>query len=329
MNTSEPSCDAAKTHQLAEILKSKNQKQLKDLLKVSDNIASSVKIYYDAFELKHKDTVKDTVKHTHTHTHKDTDSTTTDNNTYKPAVFTFDGPAFKGINPSSCDTNTIHYMQTHLRIIDPLYGALRPLDLIQPYRLEMATKAILKDLIDDNNTNTNTNTNTKQDTFKFKSLAHWWKDTITTNILTDMQHSDCKVLINLASDEYSSAIDIEQLKQHHCRFVKIAFQQEGKVIAVHAKRARGLMVRYISDNQLHHVQGIQEFNLEGYCFCQDKSQEDTIVFDRSKNWKDYKGDDDGEGDGDDAGESSKAAALGQKRKGKAESGKAASSKKAK
>lgn len=263
-SSSRPSCDIMKTRQLADILKSKSKKQLKDLLKVSDNISSTVKDYYDAFALDHVDVLLDEASKT-----KDDNATSKNNQKSKSAVFSFDGPAFKGINPSTCDSDSIQYMQAYLRIIDPLYGALRPLDLIQPYRLEMASKGILKDLGTDE-----------------KSLANWWKASVTTSILADMKASKCNLMVNLASDEYAAAVDQMKLEKEDCTFVKVAFQQEGKVIAIHAKKARGLMVKYISENKLESVEGIQQFDLEGYRFCEDRSDETTIVFDRSKNWND-------------------------------------------
>lgn len=252
LDTSSPGCDKSKTLQLSQIMKSKSKKQLKDLLKVSDKISDAVKNYYEAFEIQ--------------------DGDGNSNSNRKPAVFSFDGPAFKGINPSSCDSKTLTYMQTHLRIVDPLYGTLKPLDLIQPYRLEMATKAIMKDLNHDEGED-------------YKSLANWWKDSVTSSISSDMKECESSVLVNLASDEYAAAVDEAELSEHNFKFIKIAFQQEGKVIAVHAKRARGLMVRYVSENQLEGVDGMRNFDLEGYGFCEDKSNEHMMVFDRRKNWK--------------------------------------------
>ena len=252
-----PGCDTIKTLKLAQIMKSKSKKQLKDLLKVSDKISDSVKCYYDTFDM---------------NINKDNHFEQEQANK-KPAMFSFDGPAFKGIQPSSCDSNALTYMQLHLRIVDPLYGAIKPLDMIQPYRLEMATKAIMKDLNGDESED-------------YKSLASWWKDSVTGSILSDMKESGSIVLVNLASDEYAAAVDENELRRNNCRFIKIAFQQEGKVIAVHAKRARGLMVRYISENQLEDVDEIRQFDLDGYGFCEDKSNANMMVFDRRKNWKD-------------------------------------------
>ena len=314
IHISRPSCNEmnAKTQLLANILKSKNQKQLKDMLKVSDKISASVKSYYNSFRTQNNDSESD----------KDKDK---DQTNFKPAVFSFDGPAFKGIHPSSCDSNTLHYMQTHLRIMDPLYGALKPLDEIQPYRLEMATKAILKDIINmDGDGNGKSN-----DDVKYKSLANWWKESITSNILSDMKmnmaHADADadadvdkctstitIMVNLASDEYSAAVDTKRLVENNCKFIKVAFQQEGKVIAVHAKRARGLMVRYISEHQLVDIEGIQQFNLDGYAYREEKSKDGLIVFDRRKNWKDEEDVGENDNENDNAIDGDKAA--GKKRK---------------
>jgi cytoplasmic iron level regulating protein YaaA (DUF328/UPF0246 family) len=182
-------------------------------------------------------------------------------------VFAFDGPAFKGINAESCSKDALTYLQKHLRIIDPLYGALKPLDIIQPYRLEMATKGILKDL----------------DTSE-KTLANWWSKDVTSYINTDLMKSKSKYLINLASDEYSAAID-DALLGDGCNVLKISFQEEGKVVAVHAKRARGLMCRFIAENELEEPDGIKKFDWEGYKFVESTSDNSCFVFNRSKSWK--------------------------------------------
>uniref|UniRef100_A0A7S3PX88 Uncharacterized protein n=1 Tax=Chaetoceros debilis TaxID=122233 RepID=A0A7S3PX88_9STRA len=252
-----PSCDTEKTKLLAGILKSKSQKELKTLLKISDKIATKVKEYFDEYKLD-------------VHDRMECDSV-------KPAVFTFDGPAYKGIQASSCDETTMHYMQSNLRIIDPFYGALRPLDLIQPYRLEMATKAIIQDL-------------EVLETDKIKNLSSFWSTSVTQNIIDEFsrmrKEEDKRILVNLASDEYSAAIDLDMIKDSSCQFIKISFQQEGRVISVHAKKARGLMVRYISENQLEDQEDMKYFNLEGYAYIEERSDKNTYVFDRAKNYKD-------------------------------------------
>jgi cytoplasmic iron level regulating protein YaaA (DUF328/UPF0246 family) len=250
VGTSQPDCDEFKTKQLVEIIKSKSKKQLKDLLKVSDRIIYDVKKYYDAFDV----------------------NATTDKN-QKPAVFMFDGPAFKGIDPTTCDTPTFQYMQKNLHILDALYGALRPLDMIHPYRLDMNNKAILKEL----------------NVSGHKNMASWWKESITSKIALNMVESKSTILLNLASDEFAAAVDSAYFSNkdsegQQWRFLKVAFMQEGQVRAAHAKKARGLMVRYICQNQLEDLDEIRQFNWDGYSFCAEKSNDYLMVFDRNKNW---------------------------------------------
>lgn len=156
-------------------------------------------------------------------------------------------------------------MQSNLRIVDPLYGALRPLDMMQPYRLEMATKKAL-------------------DAKKMgdaKDLGSWWRPAVTASIGRDFEKRETKILLNVASDEYSAAVDGSALPEG-TRYIKAVFQQEGRVIAVHAKKARGMMVRYLSENGIKDVEGICKFADEGYRYVKSKSTDDTIVFNRPK-----------------------------------------------
>ena len=174
------------------------------------------------------------------------------------------------------------------------------MDLIQPYRLEMATKTILKDLMENNDhgekghassstTATTATTATARNNGRHKTLASWWSQSITNSIASNLNHKEHKVLVNLASDEYSAAIDTDLLPSGS-KFVKIVFRQEGRVIAVHAKRARGLMVRYIAENQITNLDQVKQFNEDGYTFVVESSpssssscSDDSILtFDRPK-----------------------------------------------
>lgn len=173
------------------------------------------------------------------------------------------------MDAKSCTPQTLHYLQANLRIIDPLYGLLRPMDLIQPYRLEMATKGILKDL-------------NKESSDHHNSLTNWWSKSVNDVIAKDLNgKKNGKYLINLASDEYAAAIDLELLPKD-TNYIKVAFFQEGKVIAVHAKRARGLMCRYIAENQITDLDDVKKFDFDGYSFVKERSDETTFVFDRPK-----------------------------------------------
>jgi len=125
----------------------------------------------------------------------------------------------------------------------------------------------------------------KSEIGSYKSLASWWSDSITTSLINDleMECDNDKVVINLASDEYAAAINSNHLSDK-CLYIKIIFQQDGRVIAVHAKRARGLMVRYIAENNITDAMSIHKFDLEGYKLVPSRSESDLLVFDREKNW---------------------------------------------
>uniref|UniRef100_A0A7R9W814 Uncharacterized protein n=1 Tax=Pseudictyota dubia TaxID=2749911 RepID=A0A7R9W814_9STRA len=114
-----------------------------------------------------------------------------------------------------------------------------------------------------------------------KTLADWWKTAVTSSIGVELEARAVKILLNLASDEYSASVDPGSLPEG-TQYVKIVFQQEGRVIAVHAKRARGLMVRYIAENNIKDIEGVKQFNAEGYHHVNNRSSEDCIIFDRKK-----------------------------------------------
>jgi cytoplasmic iron level regulating protein YaaA (DUF328/UPF0246 family) len=180
----------------------------------------------------------------------------------KPCIYSFSGAAYQGLQASECDESAMSYLQDNLRIVDPLYGVLRPLDRMQPYRLEMATKNLWKD--------------------KKLKLADYWKDAVTQRLSQDLEaRPGNPVLLNLASDEYSAAVDPKALPEG-TKYVKVVFWEEGRVVSVHAKRARGLMVRFLADNKSSDLKDVQKFAEEGYGFVHSKSDETTLVFDRRK-----------------------------------------------
>ena len=153
------------------------------------------------------------------------------------------------------------YMQRNLRIVDPLYGILRPLDIIQPYRLEMASKRVFP--ADE----------------KIK-LAEYWKTSVSEYLAADLVPRDSKIVLNLASDEYSAAVDVSALPEG-TQYVKVVFWDGGRTIAVHAKKARGLMVRYLATHMVTTLTDVQKFDAEGYSFVESKSDDTTLVFDRN------------------------------------------------
>ena len=178
----------------------------------------------------------------------------------KPAGYLFDGDVYTGLDMYHMDKNTAIYVNEHLGILSGLYGVLKPLDLIQPYRLEMGTK--LKNARGDN-------------------LYEFWGDEVTNVINACMAHSDDNVLINLASNEYFKAVKKKAL---NAEIITPRFEDEKngqyKVISFYAKKARGLMVKYAADNKLTSTEQLKQFDLAGYCYCADASDDKNWTFRR-------------------------------------------------
>ncbi|TVO69430.1 peroxide stress protein YaaA [Denitromonas ohlonensis] len=178
----------------------------------------------------------------------------------KPCVFAFNGDVYDGLDAASLDAEGVAYAQQHLRILSGLYGVLRPLDLMQAYRLEMGTR--LK-------------------TPAGKNLYEFWGDRPTEAINALLKKSSDAVLINLASEEYFKVIRPAALKG---RLVTPVFEDwkggRYKIISFHAKRARGQMVRYAIDHRLSEVDGLKQFDTDGYAFDAAASDADRWVFRR-------------------------------------------------
>jgi len=202
----------------------------------------------------------------------------------KPAIFSFSGAAYQGLNaPQFLETSSdpisvkaLSYLQSNLHIIDATYGVLKPMDQMQPTRLEMATKGLQLDNGSDQSSDKKKGTN----------LSEFWKPSVTNYLQKEIQSrpnpKNPIIVLNLASDEYSSAVHVPDLLEIEVKYIKAVFQQEGRVIAVHAKRARGLMVRYLATNQISIMEGIQQFNEEGYSYIPSRSTDEILVFDRKK-----------------------------------------------
>ena len=183
----------------------------------------------------------------------------TDNNA-KPAGYLFDGDVYSGLNMYHMDKETAIYINEHLGILSGLYGVLKPLDLIQPYRLEMGTK--LKNERGDN-------------------LYEFWGEAVTDTINARMADSDDKVLVNLASNEYFKVIKKKAL---NAEIITPRFEDEKngqyKVISFYAKKARGLMVKYAADNKLTNAEQLKQFDLAGYYYVDELSDDKTWTFRR-------------------------------------------------
>lgn len=179
------------------------------------------------------------------------------------AIHAFEGEAYKGLDSLSLTETALQYSEQHLLILSGLYGAIRPFDYINPYRLEMQTKL----------------TNSKG-----KDLYSFWKEELTTYVLERLAHSSGEqVLVNLASNEYSKALNLKEIQKHY-PVITIEFkEQKGdsyKVVGMYAKRARGMMVRYILNHQIENVEEIKAFDLDGYSFNMDLSDEGKWIFTR-------------------------------------------------
>lgn len=180
-----------------------------------------------------------------------------DLNNAKQAVLAFKGDVYTGLDADSLDDAALEYAQKHLRILSGLYGVLKPLDLIQPYRLEMGTK--LQNAIG-------------------KDLYQFWGAQLRASLENEPAMAD-QVLINLASNEYFKAV---QAKQLTARVITPVFKDwkngQYKMISFYAKKARGLMTRYLIDNQLTNPEDIKAFDCDGYTFSEADSAGDEWVF---------------------------------------------------
>jgi len=180
--------------------------------------------------------------------------------TAKPALLMFKGEVYNGLRADELNEKDLLFAQDHVRILSGLYGILRPLDLIMPYRLEMGTK--LK-------------------TGKGNDLYEFWGNQLTEKLNEAFHDHKEKVLINLASNEYVKALNTDELK---VRIINIQFKEERegtyKFITVYGKNARGLMTRFMIRNRIEIADDLKSFDLDGYFLNQELSKEDDWVFTR-------------------------------------------------
>lgn len=206
-----------KTKILAQILKEKTPKDLKELMKISDNIAELNYNRYQDFNLSNVEKLY-------------------------VAISSFAGEVYNGLDAKTLSNNELEYANNNLRILSGLYGLLRPFDQIQPYRLEMGTKL---------------------ENPEGKNLYDFWQSLITEKINNDFSTQ----IINLASNEYFKAVKFKSLKQD---IITPAFFEnkngEYKTIMMYAKKARGLMARYIIKNKIKNWEALKFFNYDNYIF---------------------------------------------------------------
>ena len=178
----------------------------------------------------------------------------------KQAILAFKGDVYTGLDAESLSEDKLAYAQDHLRMLSGLYGVLRPLDLMLPYRLEMGTKLANKG---------------------GKDLYQFWGNELTESLNEDLAKQEESVLVNLASNEYYKAV---KPKQINAQIITPVFkdQKNGqyKIISFYAKKARGLMTRYIIDNAITNPEQLKRFDYEGYYYCESESEGNTFIFKR-------------------------------------------------
>jgi cytoplasmic iron level regulating protein YaaA (DUF328/UPF0246 family) len=230
----------AQSAELIDILKTKSQAEIAALMDLSDPLAALNVARYGVWSQRF-----------------------TDSNS-KPAVLAFNGDVYEGLDAASLSEEDLQWAQQHLLILSGLYGVLRPLDRMQPYRLEMGTAL---------------------DNARGKNLYAFWGDTLAGHINERLQSDASPVIVNLASQEYFKSVrpsaGSRWLKP---RIVECVFEDwkagQYKVISFHAKRARGLMARFAITRRLSTPQGLQDFDLEGYVHAAEASDEQRLVFRR-------------------------------------------------
>ncbi len=216
------------------VLKKKSPKDLSELMSISDKLAQ---LNYDRNQAWNTPFTPENAR---------------------PAVYAFDGDVYTGLDVYSLTLEKLDRLQDELRILSGLYGILKPLDLIQPYRLEMGTELPIG---------------------KAKNLYQFWKTTLTKQLNQELSHKD--LLINLASKEYSDAVDLKSIK---ATVITPEFKdyKDGKlkIISFFAKKARGLMVRYIIEHNCQTAEDLKGFNYENYHFDENLSTATKLVFTR-------------------------------------------------
>ena len=223
---------AKQTLELIDILKLKSKDDIAKLMSISEKLAN---LNFDRFQ---------------------EFSNEFNLNNAKQAILAFKGEVYNGIDTPSLTADDLDFAQENIRMLSGLYGVIRPLDLIQPYRLEMGTKLANP---------------------KGKNLYEFWGDGISKVLNID----ESETLINLASNEYFKGIDKKSL---NANIIDIVFKENKngkyKVIGIYAKHARGLMVNFIIKNRINNAEKLKEFNTEDYTFNTNISDEKTWVFTR-------------------------------------------------
>jgi len=227
---------AAQAAELMEVLKRKSPQQVAALMQLSDTLAALNAARYQAWSPKH------TAKNA------------------RQAVLAFNGDVYDGLAARTLAPDELDWLQHHMCILSGLYGVLRPLDWMQPYRLEMGTALV---------------------TERGKDLYQFWGAQITDYVNKRLRADKTPVVINLASQEYFRSVDKKVLK---ARVIDCVFEDfrggQYKIISFFAKRARGLMARFAATHALTLPEQLKAFDLDGYAFAPAQSTTDRLVFRR-------------------------------------------------
>ncbi|MCF6807872.1 peroxide stress protein YaaA [Thiotrichales bacterium 19S9-12] len=222
-------------YQLVDLLKELAPDEIASLMSISDKLASDVYGYYQNF---HQSFTKENAKQ---------------------AIFTFSGDVYRGLDAKTLDEGQVNFANEHVLMISGLYGLLKPLDFIQPYRLEMGSKLDIEG----------------------QSLYQFWCFKLTSYLNELLETHEIPAVINLASKEYSKAFDKKSVKG---KWIDVDFKEykndQYKTIGIFAKRARGLMVRYIVDNKIDHPDKLMNFDIEGYQYNDVLSKPSHLIFTR-------------------------------------------------
>ncbi|MEP2989010.1 MAG: YaaA family protein [Parasphingorhabdus sp.] len=180
----------------------------------------------------------------------------------RPAIYAYSGDVYTGFEAQSIGEDAMSFAQDHLRILSGLYGLLRPFDAIRPHRLEMGTKWAPR----------------------YKKLTDFWGDKIARELSADLGSSQDRIILNLASNEYWASVK-PHIKKLNARIVDVDFRREGpdgpQFVSFEAKRARGMMARYMCENHGADIETLKGFDSDGYKFDSNASPEDSLRFIRS------------------------------------------------
>jgi cytoplasmic iron level regulating protein YaaA (DUF328/UPF0246 family) len=222
--------------ELIEVLKHKTPAQISQLMDLSDNLAALNVARYEAWRPKFSQ------------------------KNSKQAVLAFNGDVYEGLDAKSLKLKDLEWAQDHVCILSGLYGMLRPLDWMQPYRLEMGTALANS---------------------RGQNLYHFWGDGIAQHLNKQLATHKTPVVINLASQEYFKAVDRKVL---NARVIECVFEDykggKYKVISFFAKRARGLLARYAIEKKIQNPEKLKDFKVEGYAYAASESDDNRLVFRR-------------------------------------------------